>query len=272
MDIHRDAVAVYQHNFDHVTHVRTIETLKTSVYQSWNADLWWLSPPCQPFTERGLGRDADDPRARPFLAVIEKIATLRPRHLALENVPGFVGSQVHGQLRETLDKAGYDMAEHLLCPSELGLPNRRRRFYLAASQDRLLPTVPASAERRPLRDFLDPEADGAAALRVDPEILRRYTGALHVIDRNTINPADIDNAVTNCFTSAYGRSHVRSGSYLQTGNGARRFSPAEILRLLGFEDSFQLPPGTSLRLGWRLVGNSLAQPAVRTVFGTIPYR
>ena len=31
---------------------------------AFGADLWWLSPPCQPYSVRGRGRDLDDPRAR----------------------------------------------------------------------------------------------------------------------------------------------------------------------------------------------------------------
>ena len=77
-------------------------------------------------------------------------------------------------------------------------------------------------------------------------------------------------SVTACFTSAYGRSPVRSGSYLATAAGIRRFSPAEILRLLGFPADYELPPEMTLRNAWRLVGNSLSVPAVRTVLAAIP--
>ena len=35
--------------------------------------------------------------------------------------------------------------------------------------------------------------------------------------------------MTHCFTSAYGRSPVRSGSYVSVEGGLRRFSPAEII-------------------------------------------
>ena len=94
--------------------------------------------------------------------------------------------------------------------------------------------------------------------------MERYRGALHVID-----PGD-PRAVAHCFTSAYGRSPVRSGSYLATKTGVRRFSPAEILRLLGFPESFRLPPELGLEGAWRLVGNSLSIDAVRWVLGTIP--
>jgi hypothetical protein len=113
-----------------------------------------------------------------------------------------------------------------------------------------------------LRTFLDPAA--SPSLRVDPGLVRRYRHAMDIVDPE--DPA----AVTACFTSAYGHSPVRSGSYLQTPSGLRRFSPAEILRLLGFPATFTLPPKLPLAAAWRLVGNSLSIPAVRHVLSAIP--
>ncbi|MDY7093845.1 MAG: DNA cytosine methyltransferase, partial [Acidobacteriota bacterium] len=50
----------------------------------------------------------------------------------------------------------------------------------------------------------------------------------------------------------------------------RRFSPQEVLRLLGFGPDFHLPPQLSSANGWRLAGNSLSVPAVRHVLAAIP--
>lgn len=265
VDVNRAALAVYGENFRHPIRPATIESLPASELRRWDADLWWLSPPCQPFTRRGLGRDAEDPRARPFLALLERLAELRPRYVAIENVPGFQGSKVHALLRRTLNLAGYGAVdERLLCPSELGVPNRRQRYYLVASRERLRsPSRPAAAAGpRPLEDFLDPDPD--PGLAVGAEVLGRYAGALHLAD-----PRD-PGAVASCFTSAYGRSFVKSGSYLLTEDGVRRFSPREILRLLGFSPSFVLAPEMPREKAWRLVGNSLALAPVRTMLSAIP--
>jgi hypothetical protein len=63
---------------------------------------------------------------------------------------------------------------------------------------------------------------------------------------------------------------VRSGSYLRTPTGLRRFSPNEILRLLGFPETYSLPPDLPLQAAWHLVGNSLSVPAARHVLSAIP--
>lgn len=273
VDVNRLALDAYRHNFPHPAVAATVESLDAARLRRWDADLWWLSPPCQPFTRRGLRRDDDDPRAATFLAVIDRVAEVRPRYLALENVPGFRGSRVHGRLLRTLERAGYGaVREGILCPTELGVPNRRRRFYLVAARGELrdggIPggdadsPAPETPPATPLADHLDREP--SPELAVDPELARRYRGALHVVR------ADDPAAVTTCFTSAYGRSPVRSGSYLDTGDGLRRFAPAEILRLLGFPRRYALPAGLRLENGWRLAGNSLSVAAVRAVLAAVP--
>jgi site-specific DNA-cytosine methylase len=172
-------------------------------------------------------------------------------------VPGFQGSRAHEQLRQALDACGYAVRETLLCPTELGLPNRRQRFYLVAGRQGLTDWPPRVGRRRRLAEVIEPSPD--ASLWCDTGFVRAYADALHVVD------ADDPDACTACFTSAYGRSPVRSGSYLATPAGLRRFSPGEILRLLDFPEDYSLPPDMPLSVAWRLVGNSLSVRAVRWV-------
>lgn len=285
IDIDRRALAVYRRNFDHPVAARTLDSISTRDLARFRADLWWLSPPCQPFTRRGLRRDDEDPRSRSLLALLDRIEELGPEappYLALENVPTFAGSRCHRRLVETLERAGYRFREGCLCPTELGVPNRRRRYYLAASRNGAVddwlpepsssPEPSASLEPASLAPYLDPPSplDRATdpGLQVDPDLQQRYEGALDVVDPDA--PAPSRGQVTACFTAAYGRSPVRSGSYLRQPDGTlRRFSPQEILRLLGFPDTFTLPPDLPLDKAWPLVGNSLSVPAVRRVLSAI---
>ncbi len=278
-DLDRVALRVYSHNFAHPVAVRNLAGV-TAVKLP-DADLWTLAPPCQPHTRRGKGRDLEDPRSAPLIRLMGVIPQARPRFVFLENVPGFRGSQAHAALREALD--GYLVDEIVICPSELGWPNRRRRFYLVASRDEPLLPFPKtpdsrtadslkamSGEREPvprrrLADLGDPAQDANPELAVEPDLSERYAGALSIVDRH--DPA----AVTACFTSAYGRSPVRSGSYLRMGDGAlRRFHPREILSLLGFPPAYNLPPELPLPNAWRLAGNTLSLPAVRHALSALP--
>lgn len=230
-------------------------------------DFWWFSPPCQPYCERGARRDLDDPRARSLLHLLELLSSIPdgrlPSHLAMENVAGFVGSEAHGRLTALLASRGYHLRERLLCPTELGIPARRPRFYLTASREPLAPE--ASPERRPgppLADHLSGEFSDELLLAA--EVLQRFGPALPLLD-----PAD-PAAVATCFTSGYGRSLTASGSYLRCSAGVRRFAPEEVARLLHFPAGFRFPPNLPLRKRWQLVGNSLSVAAVREVLRAFP--
>lgn len=50
-----------------------IEKLSVEQLEAYNADLWLLAPPCQPYTLRGLQKDADDWRASSFMKLLLKL-------------------------------------------------------------------------------------------------------------------------------------------------------------------------------------------------------
>jgi site-specific DNA-cytosine methylase len=263
VDINRDALAVYAANFPgHRPVCKNIESLSSAEVASWGvADLWWMSPPCQPHTVLGKKRDMDDPRSASFKRMLSLIDEFRPPHLAMENVPGFAASLSRQMLLDTLSAAGYAFAEEVVCPTRFGWPNRRERYYLAATRASEGLAEPGAdlIRRMTLREAVSDAWDEAECLRLDDTFRSRYAGAIHVADRFE------EDERTNCFTSAYGRSPTRCGSYLAvTESGAvRRFAPREVLTLLDFPESYQLPQEMPPRKLWPLVGNSLTLGATR---------
>ena len=217
-----------------------------------------MSPPCQPHGIRGAQRDLDDPRSEAFLSVIAAIAAVRPTWVGLENVPWFAGSSAHARLRDVLDGCGYVVHERELCPTRLGIPNERRRFYLVAGPA-LMPVDSPVVALSPLSGFVRNDVDGD----VDPGLRERFGQAFHVVDR------DDAHAVTACFTAAYGRSPVYCGSYLRDGDQLRRFDPREIAALHGFGPDFRFADGLTLQRRYTQIGNSLSVPAVREVLSAI---
>ena len=185
-----------------------------------------------------------------------------PPSLALENVPWFRDSRAHSLLRTTLEALGYEVMEWMLCPTQLGIPNERKRFYLVASRTPLIQPPPLEAQSRPLASYLS--ADPKPHLTVEPALRQRFGDAFHCVD-----PAD-ESAIAACFTSAYGRSPVYAGSYIRQGDHIRHFSPEEIAALLHLPLPFHFPEDRSLRTRWSLVGNSLSVPVVRYVLSALP--
>ena len=270
VDINQSAMEVYRANFDSPTLLQEIASLSDRQLAELRADIWWLSPPCQPFTRRGLKRDHTDKRTKPLLRLITAIKTIRPANIALENVVGFENSATFEYLAATLEAADYQIATTRLCSTDFGLPNLRPRFFLAASRgdEPNLQPIFARRQQRKLSEFLDTEPDLVRwrnDLAVDGKLIENY--------RQAINVVTPDSCSSRCFTSAYGHSLVRSGSYLQTGDRWRRFSPSEMCRLLGFPPGFRLPTEQlSTQQLWKLIGNSVSIPCARYVLAAFKPR
>lgn len=271
VDINLKALAVYRHNEPSATSVamcRTIESLTAEEIVAWGGEMWWMSPPCQPHTTRGAMRGLGDTRSESFVNMMTCLGVARPRYIAMENVPGFVGSDSHDLWRSTLERLGYALREWTLCPSELGWPTRRARYFAVAAAagealGELRPELGRLEGDRSLAGMLSRAPDDVDQWLVPEPLAERYAKALHVVD-----PAD-PAAYARCFTSAYGKSPVGVGSYVMTARGPRYFTPREIACLMGFPRDWSFPEGMTRRESWALIGNSLAIPCVRSVLGAV---
>ncbi len=269
-DIHQVAASIYAANFAHPFRIREIESITSSEIQDLNANLWWMSPPCQPYTARGNQADIADPRARSLLHLIDLIPDCLPQFIMLENVLGFGDSIALTRLHEQLTRCQYQTQSIQLCPTQMNWPNKRPRFYLIASRDRVLAPwreLPQYACR--VADLLETPAalqTHAPELQVDAEFIANKEAALDRCD-----PASDPNRPTACFASSYGRALLNSGSYLALPTGGyRRFAPREVANLLGFPSAFHWPAATPTRVLWKLLGNSLSLPAIRYLLSHLP--
>jgi DNA (cytosine-5)-methyltransferase 1 len=265
-DIDRDANRVYQRSWGDQPLAREIGRLPARVLAAHGADTWLLSPPCQPFCRMGERRDLADRRSFALRHLITVLAAAPPVRLALENVPGFLGSAAHAELTSELDRLGFQRAEWVLCPTQLGIPNRRPRAFLIATREPgrafasgATPSQPPpAAATAPLAAYLDPADEVDPATSVPEADLHRHWAGLDLV-----RPSDTRSA---CFIGGYGQRYVGSGSFLLLGDRtARRFAPREIARLLGFPPTLALTPDLSIERRYRLLGNSLAVPVATWV-------
>ena len=251
----QDEAAARTHELNHRVPVirKDLASVEPGELARWEAKAWLLSPPCQPFTRRGRGRDLEDPRCRGLLRVSELLAADPPEQLLLENVPGFFGSAMHERLAGLLAEAGFETAELELCPSEIGAPVRRRRQFLVASRSGLArpASKPLDSPRR-LSEYLD--AEPSPELRVPAELRARFDDRLPTPGRD---------GRLGAFTRSYGRALTGAGPLLWDDEGPRWLSPEEILRVHEFPASFRFPDELSRRARWRLAGNSVHVGCVR---------
>ncbi len=141
----------------------SIERMPLHQLEEWSADVWVMSPPCQPHTrqhndknqqDQQHKKDLDDPRSKSFLKICEWLEgtpfdggnssnnqKTKNSHLSdealpslifLENVVGFESSNSFRKWRSALKSRGYHVGHFHLTPTQVRLPNDRPRFYSVA--------------------------------------------------------------------------------------------------------------------------------------------
>ncbi|GAU96323.1 hypothetical protein RvY_07784-2 [Ramazzottius varieornatus] len=230
VDISPHAKEVYDYNFpgEHSKNV-DVRALRDEEFDVW---LLTMSPPCQPFTRNGNGRDVLDFRCESFLHILERLERLDrvPQHIVMENVQGFETSDAHSRFIAVMRKRGYMLTEYLLNPVDFGYPNSRLRYYLTGKlvipghaaapeyfgpyqplMERTLRSTGNSSPRKTLQEYLldgqpwgNPEVNLQASFAVPIETCEKY---LMVMD---VKHPESD--TTNCFTSNYGRYLKGAGS------------------------------------------------------------
>ena len=132
--------------------------MSASELEALRADIFVMSPPCQPFTRQGLKGDSSDHRTDSFFHLMSLLPQMerKPKYLFLENVKGFEESKTRGQFVEVLERCGMEYREFLLSPAQFGIPNSRLRYYLCAklkSESGFV--IPPSPTWKPITDLTD---------------------------------------------------------------------------------------------------------------------
>jgi DNA (cytosine-5)-methyltransferase 1 len=93
-------------------------------------------PPCQGHSDLNNHTRRADPRNQLVLRMVRFAQLFEPEYIIIENVQGIRHdkNRVMGIVDQQLSKMGYRTSQGLLLASELGVPQRRRRFFYVASK------------------------------------------------------------------------------------------------------------------------------------------
>lgn len=234
---------------------RNLDTVKANELVS--ADLWWMSPPCQPYSVRGNQKGLQDPRSASLVNLLNLLPFHRPQVLLLENVSAFRGSDAHQLCLKVFEDNGYTSQFFELSPTDFGIPMRRPRLYLVATAGSVIFKAQDLQEFkvRSIWDFVEPSY--SEDLLVAQSDYEKYAKSLHIIE-----PGDAG-AYAICFTSGYWKSFKSSGTFIRVGDRQiRRFSPQEIVALMGFSSEFAFPGQLTMSAKLKLAGNTVDVRAI----------
>ncbi len=263
--------------------------------------LWFLSPPCQPWSAPGLtkGLNSDDGKA--FIEAICLARIHRPAMLLLEEVPGFRNHEHFEAIMTVFKWAGYELYHETLFDMVRVLPIRRERWLaifvtkdfcknldMPEWMDFLLATPPKPRDfdihlpmTREQQAVFEPSYDDACVY-MDAKYL---PGGVQKATREDVLRYRIPGLDKAQYTimAQYGNQHRLPetllqgkglmGFFVRTVQGFRFWSPLEILMM-----HLQVAPTTLLKpakLSWFLLGNSICLPhvlllqtnALRILFG-----
>eukprot|EP00835_Amoeboradix_gromovi_P000954 NODE_36_length_31474_cov_0.342438.p10 type:complete len:318 gc:universal NODE_36_length_31474_cov_0.342438:2427-3380(+) len=272
-DINEKANSIYFDNHGVKPIVKNLASLKCKEIP--DALIWCMSPPCQPFTLQKSSRykKKHDFRNDALINLISMISLKLPRIIILENVANFKNSDICELFKKALNNNHYKFDEVLLCPTQLGIPNKRKRYFLIAILDREFSFVqPKSIKCKDLSEYLDEHVDKGFYIEIP--ILEKY---FKIADIVTFCDRD-----SNCFTKNYNRIIEGSGSLIQTKLinltpseriaqvhqvGLRRFTPLEIARIFGFPSDAKW--NALLNEQYKLLGNSINVNVVKFIYAQL---
>jgi len=149
-DIDANALATYRHNFPAACAVpgsidepQVKERVLVEAQRFNHIDVVYGGPPCQGFSMAGWHRE-EDPRNRLFEHFVEVIEELRPSCFVMENVQGLTWMKAGKVLQQVLRRfrrTGYAVTFYVLRAEEFGVPQRRRRVFIAGALERP-PSIP----------------------------------------------------------------------------------------------------------------------------------
>lgn len=278
-DIAENALSLYERNFqNHISMHDPIERIidgelgdplseseKQFVQTVGSIDMVIGGPPCQGNSDLNNHTRRTDPRNLLYLKMVRCVEILKPQSVIIENVPG-VQHDTHSVVqlaRQALIDMGYTVDSGTMDMSTIGIPQKRKRFFMIASLKKeisfqnaiisnMLPTRNVSWA---INDLLDVTGESvfdttAHSSSINQERMQ-YLFDHDLYDLPNSERPDCHRLKQHSYNSVYGRMHWDAPAPTITGgfgsNGQGRFvhpmfprtiTPHEAARIQFFPDYF----------------------------------
>lgn len=240
--------------------------------------------PCQSFSTYGKKQGFEDTRGTLFFFYANLIQTIRPKVFIYENVPGLKThdkGNTWNRIQEIFKELDYDIYDAVLNASDYGLPQNRERVFVVGFDRRLGITdyvFPDEIElTKKATDYLDTEVPLSYYLGkkgFEWVTTREKHQGRSRVNRDVIGCQTANQQFnwTGDFRLETPTEEMRNDERIFIGNYegqecvARKLTPAECLRLMGFND-FKIVVNDNN--AYRQSGNSIAVPVLKALFRSI---
>ena len=244
-------------------------------------DLFIGGAPCQSFSTYGHKRGLEDTRGTLFYDYARLVKEIEPKAFIFENVSGMLthdNGNTWRVIKETFDLLNYDIKYQVLNAQDYDLPQLRKRLFVVGINRKLkckeyefpkpVPLTHKSTEYLETdipNEYYLPEKGFNFVTKVERS-QRRARVNQDIIGCQTANQQF--NWVGDFRVEQPQQRHIDDPRiYVGEYNGqpavARKMVPRELLRLMGFSDSFKIVVEDNVI--WRQTGNSIAVPVIKAV-------
>lgn len=241
--------------------------------------------PCQSFSTYGHKRGLEDTRGTLFYDYARLIQEIQPKAFIFENVTGML-THDHGRtwqvVKDTFELLNYEIHTQVLNAVDYNLPQLRKRLFVVGINNRIrhndflfpapVPLTHVSTEyledNIPNKYYL-PEKGFNFVTKVERS-QRRARVNQDIIGCQTANQQFNwvgDFRVEEPQQRHYDDERIYIGEYEGKPAVARKMTPRELLRLMGFSDDFKIVVDDNVM--WRQTGNSIAVPVMKAVIENV---
>ena len=197
--------------------------------------------PCQAFSIMGKMEGMADTRGTLFYEIERILRAKRPQAFVLENVKMLVGHQkgkTFATIVDHLEQLGYSVHAKVLNALNFGIPQKRERVLIVGFMGNYAFKFPSNydGQTKTLSDILEAEVDKKYYAS---EKIRKSRKSKHTaqVTPSVWHENKAGNVSSYPFSCAL--RHGASYNYLLV-NGERRFTPREMVRMMGFPDEFKI--------------------------------
>lgn len=248
-------------------------------------DLFIGGSPCQSFSTYGHKRGLEDTRGTLFYDYARLVQEIQPKAFIFENVTGLLthdNGRTWEVIKDTFDSLNYEIQMQVLNAADYNLPQLRKRVFVVGINRKLhcksfefpkpVPLTHKSTEYLesdiPNQYYLGQK--GFDFVTKVERSQRRARVNQDIIGCQTANQQF--NWVGDFRVEIPQQRHIEDprifiGEYEGKPAVARKMLPRELLRLMGFSDTFNIVVNDNIM--WRQTGNSIAVPVIKAVIQEI---
>ena len=248
-------------------------------------DLFVGGSPCQSFSISGKRLGFEDTRGTLFYDFARLVKEIQPKVFIYENVPGMLnhdGGKTWKVISNVFDQLNYKWRLFKLCAKDFGIPQNRTRIYVVAIRNDLniLPPndIPKKELDKKVKDFLEKNVDykyyhGEKGFKwiTKPLSLKKRVSINSEIARTQAANQQFNWCGDMIFEKYNSRKkypkEVYIGEYQKQKGVARKLTPRECLRLMGYDDDFKIVvPDQQM---YRQSGNSIVVNVLEAIIKEI---